>query len=128
MFNRRTKKVHDDIFNYIKDGYGKLLYLQGRSGTGKTLTVKIILKSLFESKVLSIPCGNTGIAASQYCCGSTVHKCLSIPIAENDNLITNIGYRTKHSKFLRNINIFIIDEVSMMTYLLEKINIILGNL
>lgn len=116
--NQEQRSVHDKIVSLLADtkSKGKLQYLNGRAGTGKTYTIWTILKSLFQKSVLTIPCGSTGIAASQYYRGQTVHKCFQLVIGPDSNkTITRIGKESEYGDLIKNVQCFIIDEVSMLT-------------
>ena len=60
-------------------------FLQGRAGTGKTFTTNNLIKILKKQGKKVLITGTTGIAASQYSGGSTVHSLFSLGIDQYDD-------------------------------------------
>ena len=95
-----------------------LMFLQGRAGTGKTFTTNYLITTLRKQGYNVLVTGTTGIAASQYQGGQTVHSLFALKIDQKikDNEFTcNIGLGTQRSNQLKNADLIIIDEISMMT-------------
>ena len=95
-----------------------LIFLQGRAGTGKTFTTNILIKKLKESGHKVLVAGTTGIAASQYKGGQTVHSLFALTIDQKiigNEYKSSIGLHTLRAEELLSADLIIIDEISMMT-------------
>ena len=107
------------ITRHLAQSKGALLYLQGRAGTGKTHTVRQLIRQLHENGLTVTPCGSTGIAASQYQGGQTIHKCFNFGVedgVEDRGVFTStVGRNTIHASRLLSTDLFIFDEASMIT-------------
>lgn len=128
--NASQKSITLNITKKLLNGKSQMIYLQGRAGTGKTYTVNVIINLLNFYNYLVIPCGSTGIAASMYKGGTTIHSLFKIGIDENSSAnFCNIGKNSQRAELLRNVNVLIFDEASMITYeLLNKVNFSLRTL
>ncbi len=93
---------------------GKNLFLTGSAGTGKSFTLKAIIKHLSEN---NIPFGVTALTgcAAVLINGQTIHSFLYLGISRNvEEIYKNIcKYKSNLTK-LRNLRTLIIDEISMM--------------
>lgn len=114
---------------------GKLFFLQGRAGTGKTYTLNI-LREYAETigNVVEIA-ATTGIAATLYKGGRTVHSLLGLGIDDKDSSdgsssrSSKYGPRSERAKLLRRAALIIIDEASIIERrFFELINVVLQDL
>lgn len=101
----------------------KNLFLTGSAGTGKSFTIKEIVKFLENMNV------NYGLTALTGCAavlinGQTIHSFLGLGISRDLNIIIkNLEKFKKQLSILKNLQTLIIDEVSMMdNELFELIN------
>ena len=95
-----------------------LVFLQGRAGTGKSFTTNYLIKCLKEKNKHVFVAGTTGIAASQYHDGQTVHSLFALPIDQKikaNEFRSNIGLHTLRCDQILSTDLIIIDEISMMT-------------
>lgn len=101
---------------------GKNVFLTGKAGTGKTYLAKEIIKALEEKGFNVLKCAPTGLASLNLG-GGTIHSIFGInPMKvcsfENANFL-----KAQKRDLLRNTNVLIIDEVSMMrSDILDGIN------
>lgn len=101
------------------------LFLTGKAGTGKTTFLRHIVKSSSKESVVVAPTGVAAIHAS----GSTIHSMFGLPlkafIPVNDPVDHNIAnnphslgrhlrYRKDKRKMLQEMELLIIDEISMV--------------
>lgn len=105
---------------------GKIFYLQGRAGTGKTYTVCELIRRLRDQGLNVCACGSTGIAASQYQGGQTIHRCFRMGVDDSIDdtgvFRTTVGRNTRDARRLLNTDLFLFDEASMITIeLLDRI-------
>lgn len=118
--NSEQKNVQDKIIDFLlcKDNKVKLIYLQGRVGTGKTFTAKAILQTLYDNNIITLRCGSTGMTAIQYFRGLTLHKCFKLTIKGTPaylNSPTSILIGSTYAEFINMADVIILDKVSMIT-------------
>ena len=102
--------IYKKIMDNIENKQGNLMFIQGRAGTGKTFLTNQIIKSLKEINKKIVICGTTGIAASSYEGGCTVHSIFALGIAQQESKISfrsNIGFRSYRSKALMESGLYI---------------------
>ena len=95
-----------------------LMFLQGRAGTGKTFTIKKLINIFRSQNRKVLVAGSTGIAASQYQGGQTIHSLFALSIdqkSRGNEMRSNIGLHTRRGDDLMSAHLIIIDEVSMVT-------------
>ncbi|CAD6959650.1 unnamed protein product [Tilletia controversa] len=79
-FTTHQKHIYDTILTAISDRSPDRLHLiQGRAGRGKTFVIKGIIDYLRGHGKLLAVCGATGLSASAFDRGTTVHKRFTIP-------------------------------------------------
>jgi len=105
----------------------KLIYLTGKAGTGKTTFLKYIKKTTKKNTVVLAPTGVAAINAG----GVTIHSFFQIPLGpfvpndsrlrtyayntENkETIFTTFKYRDERKNIIRNLELLIIDEISMV--------------
>ena len=89
-------------------------FLDGPGGSGKT-TVYNTLHCYFSSIGLkTATCAWTGIAATLLFGGRTTHNLFKLPVPILDTSVCRISPTSTHAAYLRTIDIFILDEASMI--------------
>jgi len=116
------------------------IFLTGNAGTGKTTFLKYLQKNSSKKIVVAAPTGVAAINAR----GVTLHSLFQLPfgiivpdsqpsqisdgITKNHSLLSRIHYNKEKLNLLRNIELMIIDEASMLpSYILDAIDTILKN-
>lgn len=111
------------IFDCVQSG--KNVFMTGAAGTGKSFTLKHIVSWAQSFQMPIAITASTGISALSIG-GSTIHSYLKIGLAQNNPFYLYMGCRgsyPKRFKELQNLQILIIDEVSMISAeLLDKIS------
>ena len=123
MLNEGQQNFVDSLIAIVKNHKSTnigpyLMFLQGRAGTGKTFTTNTLISLLRNEGYKVLVTGTTGIAASQYEGGQTVHSMFGLSIDQkikDNEFHCNIGLDTKRAEELINADLIIIDEISMMT-------------
>eukprot|EP00111_Clytia_hemisphaerica_P007544 TCONS_00021908-protein len=107
----------------------KLFFLDGPGGTGKTFTYNYIIKEA-RARSFSVATSSwTGIAATLLDGGKTCHSLFKLPVPINDGSTCNVKPNSTHAAFLRDQDIFIFDESSMIPkYALEAVDIMLRDI
>ena len=108
----------------------QLIYLTGKAGTGKTTFLKYLRKVTSKKMVVLAPTGVAAVNAK----GQTIHSFFHIPISlfvPDDRRLNNDFFKTfRYAKdklqIIRNLELLVIDEVSMVRCdLLDVIDVIL---
>lgn len=95
------------------------LFLTGKAGTGKSTFLRYIAKNTKKKYVILAPTGISAINVG----GSTLHSFFRLPfhpLLPNDsrysirNIRKTLKYNSAHSKLLQEIELIIIDEISMV--------------
>ena len=95
-------------------------------GSGKTFVFNMIANYLCQNQYKISCAAWTGIAATLLTEGCTVHSLFKLPVPVVDTSSCNVLPTSQHANVLRNQNIFIIDEASMIpTHALDAIDRIL---
>ena len=103
------------IINYTR----RSLFLTGKAGTGKSTFLRYVSQNTKKKHVILAPTGIAAINAG----GSTLHSFFRIPfhpLLPNDNqycprnIRKTLKYSSNHSKLLRELELIIIDEISMV--------------
>jgi len=103
------------IINYTR----RSLFLTGKAGTGKSTFLRYISKNTKKKHVILAPTGIAAINAG----GSTLHSFFKLPfhpLLPNDtqydwrNLKKNLKYTGAQRKLIREVELIIIDEISMV--------------
>lgn len=108
----------------------QLIYLTGKAGTGKTTFLKYLRKVTSKKMVVLAPTGVAAVNAK----GQTIHSFFHIPISLfvpddrrlNQDFYETFRYKSDKIKMIRNLELLVIDEVSMVRCdLLDVVDIIL---
>lgn len=109
-----------DAFSLIQNTR-QSVFLTGKAGTGKSTFLRYICNETSKKHVVLAPTGIAAINAG----GSTIHAFFKMPFRpmlpnDNDLSLTNgrihefLKYRKEHRKLLRELELIIIDEISMV--------------
>ena len=107
----------------------KVFFLQGHAGTRKTYLLSLLRDRVEKDGYLVRMTATTGIAASLYEGGSTLHSLLGIGVDENKDASTRTerprlskyGPRNQIARLLRKMMLLIVDEASMMARILFEV-------
>jgi len=99
--------------NILKTGNN--VFLTGSAGTGKTFVLQQYIDYLRDNKIFPTILASTGIAASLLK-GKTIHSFFSLGIKDSfsDEDIFDIVTKTYLKKRFENLQVLIIDEISMV--------------
>ncbi len=131
MRNRRSSSPGGNMCK----ANGGLFFLQGEAGTGKTFLLKV-LKDMADLE--NMPCqttATTGIAATMYEGGRTLHSLLGLGVQDSDSSSqdshgsSRFSPNSQRALYLRKLHFLIVDEASMLSrLLLELMDVILKDL
>lgn len=103
----------------IVENSRRSLFLTGKAGTGKSTFLKYLSKHTKKKHVILAPTGIAAINAG----GSTLHSFFHLPFHpllpndarySNRNMRKTLKYSSDHIKLLREVELIIIDEISMV--------------
>jgi len=103
--NPDFKKALDIVTNTRKN-----LFLTGKAGTGKSTFLRHLIQNLAKKKVTLAP---TGLAAINIG-GQTIHSFFKLPPGGNMVDAKKAGQKLKDDKLIQNLEMLIVDEVSMV--------------
>jgi hypothetical protein len=109
--------ISSEIIEAVLHQTDQIVVLQGSTGTGKTFTVKALIRALELSGKSCLICGTTGIAAAQYPGATTVHSLFHLGKDEQftRSFRSNVGRDTPVARHILAANLIIVDEVLMLT-------------
>jgi ATP-dependent DNA helicase PIF1 len=100
---------------YSRMAKGESIFLTGPAGTGKTSVIKIFTRNYSEQKTIAVT-SSTGTSALLMN-GTTLHSYTGIGLGKGsvESLVENIRKRAYLGKRWRNLQVLIIDEISMIS-------------
>jgi hypothetical protein len=93
------------------------LSLHDSAGTGKTCTIKALIKTIHSHRKNYLICGATGIPTVQYPGGTTLHSPFHLKIDEKSrgDFRSNIRHTTPLAQYILAAELILIDEGSILT-------------
>jgi len=118
QLNVEQKLAFDSIVGAVQNVHciQRLFYLDGPGGSGKTFTYETVYHYLtgLHFKVQCV--ASTGVAATLLPSGKTAHSVFGIPVRLSETSVSNITPSSPRGQKLKEIDIFIWDEVTMTHY------------
>ncbi|EAY08352.1 helicase, putative [Trichomonas vaginalis G3] len=122
QLSQEQLEVKEKIIAFINnddENSSNVMFFQGRAGTEKTYLLNQIISDLRKDGKKVLVTGTTGIAASKYPQGSTVHSLFKLKIKSDDlkeesGFYSNVGLNSFLAHILYTADLFIIDEASML--------------
>ncbi|XP_024010402.1 ATP-dependent DNA helicase pfh1-like [Eutrema salsugineum] len=111
--NAEQKKVYDAVMESVNQKMGKLFFLYGPGGTGKTYVYNTIISKLRSTERVVLPVASSGIAALLLPGGRTAHSRFKIPLHVTKDSICEIKRGTMLSELLIKTDLIIWDEAPM---------------
>uniref|UniRef100_A0A0D3D610 ATP-dependent DNA helicase n=1 Tax=Brassica oleracea var. oleracea TaxID=109376 RepID=A0A0D3D610_BRAOL len=112
LLNEEQKKVYEAVLDSVHNNSGKLFFLYGPGGTGKTFVYNTIINKLRSEKIV-IPVASSGIAALLLPGGRTAHSRFKIPLNLFDDSVCDITCGTMLADLLIQAKLIIWDEAPM---------------
>ncbi|XP_048545308.1 ATP-dependent DNA helicase PIF1-like isoform X2 [Triticum urartu] len=111
--NNEQQLAFDEIMDHVLNQKGKVFFIDGPGGTGKTCLYKALLAKVRSMGLIAIAIATSGIAASIMPGGRTAHSRFKIPINVQEDTVCNFSKQSGTAELLRRASLIIWDEVAM---------------
>ena len=111
--NTEQKAAYDMIYHSVDQGQGKLFFLNGPGGTGKTFVYNTICAKIRSQGKIVLCVASSGIAAVLLSGGRTAHSRFKIPLNISESSTCNISMNSLQADLLRITICVIWDEAIM---------------
>ncbi len=112
--NDDQRNAYETILNVMTNKEGKLFFVYGSGGTGKTFVWTTLLSRLRGQSKIVLTIASSGITSLLLLGGITAHSRFKIPIDLHDESTCNITQQMKVVKLVRKTDLIIWDETPMM--------------
>ncbi|CAN0922384.1 ATP-dependent DNA helicase PIF1 [Linum grandiflorum] len=112
--NEDQQKAHDAVFQSMQTNSGKLFFLYGHGGTGKTYLYNCIISRVRSLGQIAIVVASSGIAATLLPGGVTAHSQFKIPIEVDHASTCAIKKGTTLARLLQLATLIVWDEAPMV--------------
>ena len=111
--NADQRAIYESILDSVDKKDGKLFFVYGTCGTGKTLLYQTIISRIRSKKQIVLPVASSGIAALLLPNGRTAHSRFNIPLNLTENKLCNIKPGTMLAELIEKTDLTIWDEAPM---------------
>ncbi|KAF8059640.1 hypothetical protein N665_1227s0016 [Sinapis alba] len=113
QLNVNQRAVYEAVINSVETGEGKLFFVNGAGGTGKTFLYQTIISRLRSRKQIVLPVASSGIAALLLPNGRTAHSRFNIPLKLTEESFCRITPGTMLAELIHKTDLIIWDEAPM---------------
>ncbi len=122
-FNEGQRTAYETILHSCQQPHGKVFFLNGPAGTGKTFCYSVLCYHLRGERRIVLCVASSGIAATLLKGGRTAHSTFKIPIKILANSTCSIKKNSKLADLMRQVSLIIWDEVPMQhRHCVEAVN------
>ncbi|KAK1389588.1 hypothetical protein POM88_017766 [Heracleum sosnowskyi] len=111
--NESQKRAYDAIVQYVQLDEGKMFFVSGHGGTGKTFLWNTITSRFRSESMIVLPVATSGIASLLLPNGRTAHSRFRIPLDVTAESTCEIKHGTQLAKLLQKTSLIIWDEAPM---------------
>ncbi len=119
--NDNQRNTYKTILNDVTNKKGKLFFVYGNGGTGKTFVWTTLLSRLRRQGKIVLAVASSGIASLLLLGGRTAHSRFKISIDLHDESTCNITQQMKVTELVRKTDLIIWDEAPMMHHRTFKV-------
>jgi hypothetical protein len=112
--NDDQRNAYETILNAVTNKEGKLFFVYGNGGTGKTFVWTTLMSRLRGQGKIVLAVASSGSASLLLLGGRTAHSRFKIPIDLHNESTCNITQQMKVAELVRKADLIIWDEVPMM--------------
>ncbi|XP_018461372.2 uncharacterized protein LOC108832383 [Raphanus sativus] len=113
QLNPEQRVIYDSVLQSVDRKDGKLFFVYGPGGTGKTFLYQTIISRIRSRKQIVLPVASSGIAALLLPNGRTAHSRFNIPLKLSEDKLCNIKPSTMLAELIEKTDIIIWDEAPM---------------
>ncbi|RIA04643.1 hypothetical protein BRARA_K01104, partial [Brassica rapa] len=111
--NPDQRAIYEAVLDSVDKKDGKLFFVYGAGGTGKTFLYQTIISRIRSRKQIVLPVASSGIAALLLPNGRTAHSRFNIPLKLSEDKLCNIKPGTMLAELIENTDLIIWDEAPM---------------
>ena len=111
--NNEQRAAFDEIISAIETAQGRVFFVDGPGGTGKTYIYKALLTKICSQNKIAVATATSGVAASILPGGRTAHSRFKIPLTIEDGTFCSLTKQSGIAKLLRTSSLILWDEASM---------------
>uniref|UniRef100_A0A804PCF2 ATP-dependent DNA helicase n=1 Tax=Zea mays TaxID=4577 RepID=A0A804PCF2_MAIZE len=105
--NEEQMAAYDKIMSAVKTDQGRLFFVDGPGGTGKTYLYRVLLATLRNQGKIAVATATSGIAASILPGGRTAHSRFKIPLTIDDGAVCCFTEQSGTAELLRKSSLII---------------------
>ncbi|XP_065663191.1 ATP-dependent DNA helicase pif1-like [Hydra vulgaris] len=129
MSIKAVRYLYKYIHTYIENQHSRLFFMDGSAGSEKTFTYNYLIAETTSRGFKSAIAAWTGIAATLFTNGCTLHGLFQLRIPILDNSTCNVTPNSIHGYFLRQVSLFLLDGTSIIPkHALNAINRLLKDI
>lgn len=113
QLNNEQMAAYNDVINSVTGQQGKLFFLNGPAGTGKTFVYNALAMKIRSQGKIVLCVASSGIAALLLSLGRTAHSRFKIPLNLNETSFCAIDKNSVDADLIRQTSLIIWDEVPM---------------
>ncbi|CAN6999808.1 unnamed protein product, partial [Brassica rapa subsp. trilocularis] len=113
LLNAEQRAIYESVLDSVDKKDGKLFFVHGAGGTGKTFLYQTIISRLRSRKQIVLPVASSGIAALLLPNGRTAHSRFNIPLKLDEDKLCNIKPGTMLAELIEKTDLIIWDEAPM---------------
>ncbi|KAF8088731.1 LOW QUALITY PROTEIN: hypothetical protein N665_0531s0004 [Sinapis alba] len=113
LLNNEQRVIYNAVLESIEKKEGKLFFVNGAGGTGKTFLYQTIISRLRSRKQIVLPVASLGIAALLLPNGRTAHSRFNIPLKLSEEKLCHIKPGTMLAELIENSDLIILDKAPM---------------
>ncbi|XP_013589125.1 PREDICTED: ATP-dependent DNA helicase pif1-like [Brassica oleracea var. oleracea] len=113
LLNAEQRAIYESVLDSVDKKDGKLFFVYGVGGIGKTFLYQTIISRLCSRKKIVLPVASSGIAALLLPNGRTNHSRFDILLKLDENKLCNIKPNTMLAELIEKTDLIIWDEAPM---------------
>jgi hypothetical protein len=111
--NNEQRAAFDEIISAIDSAQGRVFFVDGPGGTGKTYLYKALLAKIRSQNKIAVATATSGVATSILPGGRTAHSRFKIPLTIEDGTFCSFTKQSGTAKLLQTTSLILWDEASM---------------
>jgi len=113
LLNQEQQYAYDSVIEEVNKESGKMFFLDGPGGTGKTYVENLILAKVRSQGHIALAVASSGIAALLLEGGRTAHSIFRIPLILDNKSCCNIDHGSMQAEVFKIAKLIIWDEATM---------------